>query len=114
MRYFDKKVQQAQDETTKLINDYAGALKASPEAKSIKSMMDTGVSAASLADRAFKVHSSLFSKVMGGAPPKLLKETRRVLIIEQFCLQLWAKMLGEGPYRAMLDKTRQRTSQPKR
>lgn len=114
MRYFDKKIQQAQDETTKLINDYATALKASADAKSIKSMMDTKSSDRAVADRAFTVHRALFSSVMAGARPKLLKETRRVLIIEQFCLQLWGKMLGEGPYRAMLDKSKQGRPQAKR
>lgn len=104
MSFFDKKVQQAQDETTKLINEYARELSVSSEAGSIKTMTAAGAPATSIADRAASTHKGLFPKVMSAAPPKLLKETRRVEIIEQFCLSLWGKYLNEGAYQELLKK----------
>ncbi len=111
MQFFDKLVQQAQEETEKLINDYARALNASPDASSIKTMVKAGAPASSIADRAITTHKTLFAKVMAGARPKLLKQTRRVQIIEQFCIALWGKHLGDAPYRALVDKTKQARQQ---
>jgi hypothetical protein len=104
MSFFDKKVQQAQDETEKLINDYAKALGLSSEAGSIKTMTKAGAPATSIADRAANTHRTEFAKVMATAPPKLLKETRRVAIIEQFCLSMWGKYLNNPAYEQLLKK----------
>jgi hypothetical protein len=106
-QFFEKKMKQAQDETEKLINEYARALDASPDASSIKTMVKAGAPAGSIADRAVTTHRALFSKVMAGARPKLLKQTRRVQIIEQFCVALWGRHLGDAPYRALQDKIKQ-------
>ena len=113
MQYFDKKVRQAQDETEKLINDYSRALDASPDTGSIKSMVAAAAPPTSIADRAVTTHKALFSSVMAGAPPKLLKQTRRVLIIEQFCLALWGRKLGPEPYQALMDKMKEARQQAK-
>jgi hypothetical protein len=107
MKYFEKKMKQAEDETEKLIDEYSRALNSSPDASSIKTMVKAGAPATSIADRALDTHKSLFAKVMAGAPPKLVKETRRVQIIEQFCVTLWGRHLGDAPYRALIDKVKQ-------
>jgi hypothetical protein len=104
MNFFDRKVQQAQDEATKLLAEYAKALSLSPEAGSIKTMTAAGAPATSIADRAANTHRTVFAQVMSGAPPKLLKEARRVQIIEQFCLSMWGKYLNKGAYEQLLKK----------
>jgi hypothetical protein len=107
MQYFEKKMKEAQDETEKLIGDYARALNSSPDLGSIKNMVKGEAPAGSIADRAMGAHRTLFEKVMAGARPKLLKQTRRVQIIEQFCLALWGRYLGNAPYNALLEKSKQ-------
>src|SRR5688500_14437309 len=107
MQYFEKKMKQAQDETEKLIAEYARALNSSPDLGSIKSMVKGEAPASSIADRAMGAHRSLFTKVMAGAPPKLLKQARRVKIIEQFCVALWGRHLGTAPYNALIEKIKQ-------
>jgi hypothetical protein len=104
MNFFDKKVQQAQDESEKLLAEYARLLSTSPEAASIKTMTTAGAPPTSIADRAANTHRTVFAQVMSAAPPKLLKEARRVQIIEQFCLSMWGKYLNQGAYSQLLKK----------
>ncbi|MGQ0680223.1 MAG: hypothetical protein ACT4OM_11340 [Actinomycetota bacterium] len=105
MNFFDKRVKLAEDQTEKLIGDYAKAMSAHQDTSTLKTMVGAGAPATSIADRAAAIHQMLFKELLAeGAGLKVLQHPRRVKIIEKFCLALWGRMIGNEPYQALLAK----------
>ena len=102
MRFFEKKIKQAEDDAEKLIKDYMKLLDASGEASSIKQMARSGAPASSVGDRAANTHKSLFADLMRNADrTPLLKSRTRQQIVEQFCVALWRKWIGDASFHEM-------------
>lgn len=106
MGYFDEKMKVAEAQTEKLIADYARALNAHQDTSSLKTMVAAGAPASSIADRAAGMHKTLFKALLANADaPQVLKSKQRIRIIEQFCLAVLGKIIGNGPYQVLLQKT---------
>lgn len=106
MGYFDEKMKVAEAQTEKLIADYALALNSHQDTSSLKTMVAAGAPATSIADRAAGVHQTLFKALLANADaPQVLKSKQRVRIIEQFCLAVLGKVIGNGPYKVLLEIT---------
>lgn len=102
MSFFDKKVKQAEDDAEKLIKDYMKLLDGSSEAASIKQMARKGAPTTSIGNRAADTHKALFATLMANAEKtSLLKSKTRQSIVEQFCIALWRKWLGDDSYQEM-------------
>ena len=102
MGFFDKKMKEAEDDAEKLITDYMKLLESSAEAASIKQMARKAAPASSIGDRAADTHKALFKQLLNEADKtSLLKSKTRRQIVEQFCVALWRKWLGDGAYMEM-------------
>ncbi len=102
MSFFEKKMKQAEGDAEKLIKDYMKLLDASTEAASIKQMARNAAPATSVGNRAADTHKSLFADLMSNAEKtSLLKSKTRQQIVEQFCIALWRKYIGDDSYAAM-------------
>lgn len=102
MGFFEKKLKQAEGDAEKLITDYMKLLEGSSEAGSIKQMARKGAPATSIGNRAADTHKSLFATLLANADKtSLLKSQTRQQIVEQFCVALWRKWLGDDSYREM-------------
>ncbi len=102
MGFFDKKMQEAEGDAEKLIKDYMVLLEGSGEAASIKQMARSGAPSTSIGNRAADTHKSLFATLMSNADKtSLLKSATRRSIVEQFCVALWRKWLGDQSYGEM-------------
>jgi hypothetical protein len=102
MGFFDKKMKEAEGDAEKLIKDYMVLLEGSSEAASIKQMARSGAPPTSIANRAADTHKSLFATLMNDAEKtSLLKSATRRQIVEQFCVALWRKWLGDQSYAEM-------------
>lgn len=102
MGFFDKRMKAAEDDAEKLIKDYMVLLEASTDAASIKQMARNAAPAGSIGDRAADTHRSLFAALLKDADKtSLLKSTTRQQIVEQFCVALWRKWIGDDGFAAM-------------
>lgn len=102
MGFFDKKMKEAEGDAEKLIKDYMVLLDGSAEAASIKQMARKGAPAGSVGDRAADTHKTLFAVLLKDADKtSLLKSTTRRQIVEQFCVALWRKWIGDDAYAEM-------------
>jgi hypothetical protein len=102
MGFFDKKMKEAEGDAEKLIKDYMVLLDNSAEAASIKQMARKAAPAGSVGDRAADTHKTLFAALLKDADKtSLLKSTTRRQIVEQFCVALWRKWIGDDAYAAM-------------
>lgn len=102
MSFFDKKVKQAEDDAEKLIKDYMKLLQSSTEAASIKQMARNAAPPTSVGNRAADTHKALFADLLRDADKtSLLKSKTRQQIVEQFCIALWRKYIGDDCYHAM-------------
>lgn len=102
MSFFDKKMKEAEDDAEKMIKQYMELLADSGEANSVKQMARSGAPATSIGDRAGDVHKALFAKLLANADKtSLLKSKTRQQIVEQFCVALWRKWIGDEPFAAM-------------
>lgn len=102
MSFLDRKMKQAEDQAEKLISDYGQMLRSSPEAASIRQMVATGAPATSVAGRAAGAHQALFKALIANSDARsLLRSKTRTQILEQFCIALWRKLMGDAAYRAM-------------
>ena len=102
MGFFDKKMKEAEDDAEKLIKDYIVLLDGSAEAASIKQMARNAAPASSVGDRAADTHKTLFANLLQNAEKtSLLKSKTRQQIVEQFCVALWRKWIGDDSYREM-------------
>jgi hypothetical protein len=102
MGFFDKKMKEAEGDAEKLIKDYMVLLDGSAEAASIKQMARKAAPAGSVGDRAADTHKTLFATLMKNADKtSLLKSTTRRQIVEQFCVALWRKWIGDDAYAEM-------------
>ncbi|HEX2054042.1 MAG TPA: hypothetical protein VHJ78_10000 [Actinomycetota bacterium] len=102
MGFFDKKLKQAEGDAEKLINQYMKLLDGSSEAASIKQMARKGAPSSSIGNRAADTHKSLFSTLLSNAEKtSLLRSATRKQIVEQFCIALWRRHLGDDGYREM-------------
>jgi hypothetical protein len=102
MGFFDKKMKEAEDDAEKLIKDYMVLLEKSSEASSVKQMAKKAAPTTSVGDRAADTHKALFAELLRDADKtSLLKSKTRQQIVEQFCVALWRKWLGDDAYREM-------------
>lgn len=102
MGFFDKKMQEAEGDAEKLIKDYMVLLQKSSEASSVKQMAKKAAPTTSVGDRAADTHRALFAELLRDADKtSLLKSKTRQQIVEQFCVALWRKWLGDDAYREM-------------
>ncbi len=102
MGFFDKKMKAAEDDAEKLIKDYMVLLDASSEASSIKQMARSGAPITSIGNRAADTHKTLFATLVKNADKtSLLKSTTRQQIVEQFCVALWRKWIGDQGFAEM-------------
>ena len=102
MRFFEKKIKQAEDEAEKLIKDYMKLLDGSGDASSVKQMARNGAPASSVGDRAANAHKTLFADLMRNADKTpLLRSKTRLQIVEQFCVALWRKWIGDASFHEM-------------
>ncbi|CAN5798088.1 hypothetical protein BH23ACT12_BH23ACT12_07150 [soil metagenome] len=102
MGFFDKKMKEAEDDAEKLIKDYIVLLDKSSEASSVKQMAQKGAPVSSIGDRAADTHKALFAELLRDADKtSLLRSKTRQQIVEQFCVALWRKWIGDDPYREM-------------
>jgi|SRR5688572_2465442 hypothetical protein len=102
MGFFDKKMKEAEGDAEKLITDYMKLLEASTEAASIKQMARKAAPATSIGDRAADTHRALFKQLLSNADKSsLLRSKTRQQIVEQFCVALWRKWLGDDAYLEM-------------
>lgn len=102
MGFFDKKMKEAEGDAEKLIKDYMVLLDGSAEAASIKQMARKSAPAGSVGDRAADTHKTLFATLLKDADKSsLLKSTTRRQIVEQFCVALWRKWIGDDAYAEM-------------
>lgn len=102
MGFFDKKMKEAEGDAEKLIIDYMKLLESSTEAASIKQMARKAAPASSIGDRAADTHRALFKQLLGSADKtSLLRSQTRRQIVEQFCVALWRKWLGDDAYLEM-------------
>lgn len=105
MGFFDEKMKLAEAQTEKLIADYALALRSHQQTPSVKAMAASGAPQSSIVDRAATIHTGLFKALIANSDARqVLKSPRRVRIIEQFCLALWANVVGAGAYEALVGK----------
>lgn len=102
MSFFDKKMKEAEGDAEKLITDYMKLLETSTEAASLRQMARNAAPATSIGDRAADTHKALFKQLLRDADrTRLLKSKTRQSIVEQFCVALWRKFLGDDAYREM-------------
>ena len=98
----DRMAQRAEDEASLLLGRYREMLSSSAEARSIKAAASEN-SGTSVAERAFRAHRQIFAQVLESAPGlSLVKSKQRVRMVEQFCLAMWVKFVGQDRYQAMV------------
>lgn len=102
MGFLEKKLLEAEEQAGRMINDYRELLAGSDETVSIRRMVSTGAPAGSVGQRAADAHRSLFKQLLEGTDVKQVSKSKsRSAVVEQFCIALWRKHLGDGGYREM-------------
>ncbi|MEX2586961.1 MAG: hypothetical protein WD602_03075 [Actinomycetota bacterium] len=105
MGFLERKLQEGEDQAGRVINGYRQLLDDSEETASIKAMITSGSPADSAGRRAADVHRALFKTALADPGVKYVAKSKtRSGVVEQFCVALWRKHLGEDDegYRAMI------------
>lgn len=107
MGFLERKMQDAEDQAGRLIEGYRQLLNDSDETAAIKGMVASGAPDDTVGKRAADAHRALFKRALESADVKQVSKSKtRSAIVEQFCVALWRKHLGEGGggYQAMVQE----------
>lgn len=106
MGFLERKMQEAEDQAARLLAGYRQLLDDSEETASIKAMVTSGAAAGTVGQRAADAHRDLFKKALASPDVKhVAKSNTRSAIVEQFCVALWRKHLGDdGGYQVMIQE----------
>lgn len=106
MGFLERKMQEAEDQAARLLAGYRQLLDDSEETVSIKAMVTSGAAAGSIGHRAAGAHRDLFKKALASPDVKhVAKSSTRAAIVEQFCVAMWRKHLGDdGGYQVMVQE----------
>lgn len=106
MGFLERKMQEAEDQAARLLAGYRQLLDDSEETATIKGMVTSGTAAGVIGKRAADTHRDLFKTALASPDVKhVAKSNTRAAIVEQFCVAMWRKHLGDdGGYQVMVQE----------
>lgn len=102
MGFLEKRLLDAEEQAGRMLDDYREMLASSDETASIRRMVSAGAPAGSIGQRAADAHLVLFKQLLERTDVKQVSKSKsRSSVVEQFCIALWRKHLGDEGYREM-------------